>query len=594
MLEGSMQLKFGTVVLMLCAMWSMTLAEDKAGTGSFLHSRPNGTPASTLCNVNNISEWCRDDAWLDRNPVTGNSGVTFPRGTATAIFQSGLIWGGKVYDGNNPTLRVGGQTYNVGTKPGAILGLRTGNTEDPLDSTVHIWRIRSDYVTADLHRDASEIFQVPLGSVTQAMIDSVRGQYARDWTEWPWEKGAPFYDLNGNGVKDPGEDPGLAGANLVVWFVCNDINAPILYGPAEIGLEEQVTVWAYGQTNALSNAVFRRYRVIYKGTASTSASAHIDSMYLSQWSDPDIGDSGDDFAGCDTTLNLVYAYNGGSVDNAYAAFGLHPPACGFDLLQGPTVTTGNPGDTAIVDFHKIPGARNMGATACIYFAAGGTYTDPPFNIDGAAQWYQMLRGLPPTPQGPPDPAPIINPSTGLPTSFWLSGDPVSGTGWVDGLIENPGDRRIIFCTGPFTMAVGDSQEIVVALVAGIGSNYLNSVTVLKSNDQVVQQKYNTLADIVTDVGERVATTPERFALDQNYPNPFNPTTRIAFSLPSRSFVSLEVYDPLGRIVATLVHAELAPGSYEKEFNGNGLASGIYFYRLHTGSFTQTRKLMLLK
>ena len=592
-----MQNRFSIAAIILSVGFgtSISFAGNKLGAQSFPELHPNGTPSSTLCNVNNISEWCRDDGWLDRNPVTGNSGVTFPRGTATAIFQSGLVWGGKVYDGSVQTLRVGGQTYNVGTKPGAILGLRTGNTEDPLDSTVRIWRIRSDYVTADLHRDAAEIFQVPLGSVTQAMLDSVRGQYARDWAEWPWEKGAPFYDLNGNGVKDPGEDPGLVGANQVVWFVCNDIGiAPLLYGSPEIGIEEQVTIWAYDQTNPLSNAVFKRYRVIYKGTAGTSASAHIDSMYFSQWSDPDIGDSGDDFAGCDTTLSLAYAYNGEPVDNAYAGFGLHPPAAGFDLLQGPTVTTGNPGDTAIVDFHKIPGAKNIEATACIYFAAGGTYTDPPYDSNGTVQWYQMLRGLPPTPQGPPDPAPVINPSTGLPTFFWLSGDPVTGTGWVDGQIDQPGDRRIVLSAGPFTMALGDSQEVVVALVAGIGSNYLNSVTVMKNNDQVVQQKYNTLVDIYTGVKESLPTSPRVFALDQNYPNPFNPTTRIAFSVPSRSFVSLKVYDQLGRLIATLANEYVAPGRHEKQFNGNGLASGVYFYRLKAGAFTQTRKLLLLK
>lgn len=88
--------------------------------------------------------------------------------------------------------------------------------------------------------------------------------------------------------------------------------------------------------------------------------------------------------------------------------------------------------------------------------------------------------------------------------------------------------------------------------------------------------------------------PRSYALRQNYPNPFNPATTISFSLPSQSFVSLRVFDALGREVSTLLAEELPPGSYEQLWNAVGLASGVYYYRLQAGSLMETKKLILLK
>ncbi len=90
------------------------------------------------------------------------------------------------------------------------------------------------------------------------------------------------------------------------------------------------------------------------------------------------------------------------------------------------------------------------------------------------------------------------------------------------------------------------------------------------------------------------TLPEQFSLEQNYPNPFNPSTTIKYSIPTSEFVSLKVYDVLGNEVATLVNEEKPAGSYEVNFNAAKLSSGIYFYTLHAGSHTQTKKLILLK
>ncbi len=88
--------------------------------------------------------------------------------------------------------------------------------------------------------------------------------------------------------------------------------------------------------------------------------------------------------------------------------------------------------------------------------------------------------------------------------------------------------------------------------------------------------------------------PKIYTLQQNYPNPFNPITTISFNLPEKSFVSLKVFDVLGREVATLVSEEFSAGNYSQQWNAENVASGIYFYRFQAGSFSETKKLILLK
>ena len=89
-------------------------------------------------------------------------------------------------------------------------------------------------------------------------------------------------------------------------------------------------------------------------------------------------------------------------------------------------------------------------------------------------------------------------------------------------------------------------------------------------------------------------TPLIYQLSQNYPNPFNPTTTIKYSVPKISYVTIKIYDVLGREIETLVNGKEVPGNYSIEFNAIKLASGVYFYRMQAGSFAETKKLLLLK
>ncbi len=492
--------------------------------GAVKQSLNKSTAISTarqLVNIGNWAYWVYEDGKSAITPG-GNSGGIYPRGTAGAIFEDGIIWGGFVGNDNQP--RVGGQTYNTGTQGGRIISV--GVAEDPGADVVRIYKIRSDWETltaGQVRQEAAEALQKPVGQVTDADIQDVINQYAIDWREWPVDRGAPFIDVNGNGEYEPviengivtqkGDYPGIANADQVIWFVANDLDvgrATGLYGSQPIGIEMQVTLWAYNQPNAgLGQLIFKKYVIINKSGQT------IRDMYISQWCDPDLGDYSDDVVGCDTVLSLGYAYNGFAIDHGYEDFGLAPSAVGYDFFQGPLVK-GKPGedlnkngiddavDTGIFDLQVTePGFINLPMTSFGYFAAGSAISDPgPLgNYEGTLEWYNLLRGFIPT-DDINNPTPFIagaGPTRGQPTKFPVAGDPVAGVGDIDATGDNlaPADRRMALCSGPFTMEPDDVQELVVAVVGansgpvGQGDN-IKSVAGLKNTDVVAQALFNDL------------------------------------------------------------------------------------------------------
>jgi hypothetical protein len=98
--------------------------------------------------------------------------------------------------------------------------------------------------------------------------------------------------------------------------------------------------------------------------------------------------------------------------------------------------------------------------------------------------------------------------------------------------------------------------------------------------------------VITSVGNSVS--PSKFSLNQNYPNPFNPSTSFTYELSKAGFVSVKVFDLLGREVATLVNEFKQAGSYPATWNATDFGSGVYFYKMQSGSFTSTKKMILMK
>ena len=483
----------------------------------------------TISNIGNWGFWVNYEGLTGHDPFTGSAGGYYPRGVMTAIYADGFIWGGYLKQNGvaiSDTPTVGGiGYYRIGTTPGWIQD--DGTPVSPDDPRVRIYRIRDDWrslTASQVLQEATELYNVPVNGVTDAMTSAIIAQYAADWKNWPVDLGAPYYDVNHNGKYDPvldkdgypikakydkdgnlvegGDYPGIAQADQTIWLVVNDLNESKmlnLSGSKPIGIEVQITLWAYNQPgNTLGQIVFKRYKMINKSGYT------IDSMFVAQFSDPDVGDYSDDLVGCDTTLSLHFAYNGPPVDAEYAKVNLPPPAVGFDFFQGPLVP-GAATDSAVSNLQRVYGYKNLPMTSFGYFSAGGSISDPPMGvIDFTLQWYNMLNGYTPT-NDLKNPTPYViqsGPRAGQPSKFPLYGDPVTDPNATNGDIDGqggnmgPGDRRMFACTGPFTMKPGDAQEIVVALVGGMGGNNIQSIADLKSTDRVAQQVYDDLFRVI--------------------------------------------------------------------------------------------------
>ncbi len=136
--------------------------------------------------------------------------------------------------------------------------------------------------------------------------------------------------------------------------------------------------------------------------------------------------------------------------------------------------------------------------------------------------------------------------------------------------------------GEFTLAPGETVKLVYAIVYG------DSLDQMLAASQAAKERY------ITAVAERAGDLPGVFALRQNYPNPFNPSTTIAYELPRRAQVVLEIFDLMGRRVAKLVDEIQNEGRHEITWNGSARASGIYWYRLQAGGHVAAKKMLLLR
>ncbi|MCH9006609.1 T9SS type A sorting domain-containing protein [candidate division KSB1 bacterium] len=572
-------------------------------------------PMATLININKLAMWVQSDGISARNPFWQINGTAIPWGTVYpqgmpvgVVFTDGFVWGGFVQDGQEPTLRVGGHTWPVsGLQPGAILS--SGIAEAPNDPQVNrVWRYRSDWQAADLTFEAFDIlisrpdassrdFQFSQGELN-AVADSLRMAYEKDLQDWPWQKGAPFYDSNNNGIMDENEEPGLLNAPQVVWFVVNDLNPELtqaLYGSPPIGIEMQVTLWAYNHDIDIENSIYRRIRLIYKGTDTTPSNAIIEGMAVGFYSEVDLGSFRDDLAGTDTTLQMVFGYNSTSLDAAYRQFDSSPPALGYTLLYGPIVDSANENDIAIFNFGGRKGFRNLPMTGSWTEGSGDQFSQPRVgNYDGTLQYYNVLNGFHPRPENPP--TPFLDATTGEPTRFTITGDPVANTGWID---NSPGERNMTLTSSSFNMALGDTQEVVIIMTAGLGADRLASIEVMNFFARKAREFAQFNFEIAGIKEHKNIILPESFHLYQNFPNPFNPRTAIQYDLPIESHVKLTVYNTLGKKVKTLIDENQSAGSHSAAWDGTNakggiIASGVYFYKIQAGAFIRTREMIFVK
>jgi hypothetical protein len=606
-----------------------------------------------ILNINNLSTWMRRDGQSNHSP-TGDNGTYFPRGTAWVVYQDGFVFGSKAYADSAKTkpgpysqlIRVGGATYSTGMRTGWVTGLGAeASPIDPGHPRARTYRIRRDWRTAlkdrngnfteELRRDTAESNEIALAAVQPQQMQAVYDRYRIDWNNWPVDLGAPFIDRNRNGVYDEPprlsdsfthedliargyDEPGIAlsdmnrPADQVVWAVCNDLHQATSvgrFGSEPTGLEIQTTQWAYKSNPELGNVFFRRIRFINKGgveidynnrSGAIKGVFWLDSMYVGQFADVEIGSRSDDLVGCDTLSSSAYAYNGNASDADYQRFNLAPPAVSYCLLQGPIVPAS--GKTAFFDLKTRSNFQNLSMTAHSYSSDGSVYRLPGGGYStNTLLWHKMLRGFAPL-EGKQERYAHLPGVT--PGPFPLAGDPISGEGHIDGLNTPyslpPRDRSILLASGPFQMAPRDTQEVVLACAAGLGADRLSGVAYVKALARRLKAAYPNLENLPVNVQEpRTSSAPESFVLRPNQPNPFAHATRIAFTLARASEIKLAVYDLLGREILLLAHGRKEPGQHSVlwpgvDQRGRLVPSGVYFYRLQVDNEVALRKLALFR
>jgi hypothetical protein len=161
------------------------------------------------------------------------------------------------------------------------------------------------------------------------------------------------------------------------------------------------------------------------------------------------------------------------------------------------------------------------------------------------------------------------------------------------------DSAIAVSPTSFVIAPVDSQKVTFSIQPRLlapGEYYFVTVNVQPKSGlgQASLKKFFQFYRVITGAEPEPSGLPKEFALSQNYPNPFNPSTTIKYELPKASEVRLSVFDMLGREVSVLVNERRDAGVHLVTFDGSGLSSGVYVYRLTAGDFVQSQKLMLVK
>jgi hypothetical protein len=287
-----------------------------------------------------------------------------------------------------------------------------------------------------------------------------------------------------------------------------------------------------------------------------------------------VGDNAGQISNCYSTVNVtggsdvggVVGENGGQVSRGYSTGHV----------------TGNDAVGGVVGVNSIGSIANCYATGSITGSANGVN-----GIGGVAG---------------------LNSNSGTVSNCYAIGN-VTGVNYVGGVVGEIYDSATIsncyWNTQTTGMSSGYGNIIHGGTFSGSGlstaeMHQLSSFsgwdfsTVWSMNSSINNGYPYFTSNMPTSVEGRTIVTPKAFSLLQNYPDPFNPSTNISFSIPAASFISLKVFDALGREVSVVLSEELPAGKYSRQWNAAGLPSGVYFYRLQAGSFAETKKLVLLR
>lgn len=519
--------------------------------------------------------------------VGGNGEALYevPKGSGKSSNFTSALWIGGLDNGGQ--LHGAGQTYR--------------------QSGVDFWPGPLDTITATIDsitsKNYDKIWKVSYTDINTFITAYNSGSVVAtpDMLSWPAHGAgnnaknlAPFVDFNGDGLYNPndGDYPKIKG-DQALYFIYNDKLAAHSTSFTPMGIEVHGMAYAYGCPgvvnghNELTYTTFYDYKIINR----SSLSYH--DVYVSMWSDVDLGYYGDDYIGCNVADNYGYAYNADAFDELAGGahgYGNYMPAQGFSIVKGPLANNMDGIDNnnnGIIDevgedckMNKFNYFNNS------FPGVPANTTDP---VTGS-EYYNVMNG------NWKDGTPLTCGGNGYggttQTSFIYTADSYTNgvcgsTPWYES--GTAGDRRLIVSAGPFTLNAGQMQEVEYAFVTSFDSSAAPggsmSVAKLKTDIQKINAFYNTVNKPnclqAINVGITEVVKQNDFSL---FPNPAKSSITVSSTIIGAVKVDYEIVDVLGKVI---ISNENSSGKFS--ININELNSGIYFLRLQVNNSVVVKK-----
>jgi len=484
--------------------------------------------------INKIKTAIQNNGVFARNPETGNSGLYF--NNVPLIYVSGFWMAAKV----DSEIRASAADYFTDLAGSAFDD--SGNPFGKEDSTFRVYKIsRGD----------------------NAMNNP-------DYAEWPIEIGAP---QTKSGM------PLIIG-DQTLWCSFTDAYPENRsYNPCPpLNAEVHLTVCGL---DTLENVVFFHWQFWNHGLKPWH------DAYLGCFIDPDIGYTNNNLVGSDSTLSFAYTFehtNWQQYDTTFAV-------C-FAMLASPIIASF--GDTAITFNGPKPDYKNANVLSPLAYKHWPfEWVMPSHGESYAKIWiYRRLSGRDNDGQA------MIDSTTGNPTYWGLSGDPINQTGWID---EEPQDRFMMISTGPFDLEPNESNSMTIAVIAVTDSNYFGTIPKLKERSAEVHTFFRKEMKKLTGIQADYSSSNKisSFQLYQNYPNPFNHSTQIKFHMKKSAKARLIIYNVQGQFIKVLLDDFKNAGSHQVVWDGTDqhgqqVSSGLFFYQLKSGDKIVTQKMIHIK
>ncbi|MBP7244070.1 MAG: T9SS type A sorting domain-containing protein [Bacteroidia bacterium] len=571
--------------------------------GTFAQNCPHPS-ASIDLDVNNVRAKILNggDLWWD--PISTINTYEVPIGSSKNAIFCGSIWIGG-YDASNQLL-MAAQTYRQGGKNDFWAGPISVDTGSGATSIT----------------PATCNFYDNLYPMTKAEVNTFVnfGIASSGIINWPGNGNvsagqlpylAPFFDANNDGIYNhtSGDYPyfnlsgnypvnqttGLTECNdylfgdKSIWWVFNDIgNIKTETNSGPIGLEIRAQAFAYSSTNpAINNTTFYKYQIINRSSGS------LFQTHLGAWVDVDLGNFTDDYVGCDVGRDLGYVYNGDLDDNGTGGYGVNPPACGLDFLQGPLADSNDGIDNNHNGFTDELGEDCLMSSFMYYNNVNNSPTGNPANT---LDYYNYLKsiwidGTPVTyggngkGSGPG--------ATTTPTTFMYPNNtnPLFPTPWTmgnSGIQAN--DMRFIVSSGPFTMQPGEVCYMTNAVVwarTSVSGNPLPSVTELQAASDVVQLFFDSCFKFSAISG---IEKQDKISGVKISPNPFKTNCTIHLEQTNLKSAEISLHTLTGKLISLSKYNQV-PDVINL---GDDLKAGVYIISIQEGNRIYAEKIIKLE